>query len=114
MKKTWGPAHAQDLSGETPKRNLEGNRALSPPARLAGNFHSAAELVAVGEPAPTASAKSPSCTSPPPARSIYGNAALRPPRDAQTEERLTEVLGSPSILRQRKVENEQIVFQSAL
>src|ERR1044071_9914468 len=100
-------ALANELSGETAKRNLEGIARFHR-QRGSKGFHEAAELVA-GRARAYGLSDVAILQFPADGKIFYGTQRSRPPSYAQTGE-LTEVLGSPSICDKEKVENEKIVF----
>ena len=100
-------ALAQELSGETAKRNLEGIARFHR-QRGSQGFHSAAELVAERARAYGLSDVA-ILQFPADGKIFYGTQRSRPPWDAETGE-LTEVSGSPPVCDKEKVENGKIVF----
>src|SRR5712671_6401178 len=101
---------ADELSGETAKRNLEGLARLHRQRGSAG-FHAAAELVAVRARAYGLSDVA-ILQFPADGKIFYGTQRSRPAWDAEVGE-LTEInLGGPPVCDKEKIENGKIVFNT--
>src|SRR5579859_6120258 len=102
-------AVAEELSGETAKRNLEGLARLHR-QRGSRGFHAAAELVAERARAYGLSGVE-ILRFPADGKIFYGTQRSRPGWDAEVGE-LSELPGDPSTCNREKVENQKLVFNT--